>query len=85
MLLFTQQIHAQVSGLFYKDYNADVSRQIIAQSDETAATGFIVNAYNTSNGLVATTVQVCIKYLFPTGLNYETRNLIDYIRLLTVV
>lgn len=83
MFLMTQQIHAQVSGVVYKDYNAAVSQQVVAQSNEAAATEFIVNAYSTSNVLVATTIQVCIEYLFPTRLIYKTRNLINYTRVLT--
>lgn len=48
--------HAQITGVVYKDFNGNGSRQTSAPNNEPGVAGIIVNAYNNANSLVESVV-----------------------------
>ncbi|MFM2327023.1 MAG: hypothetical protein RIR31_1225, partial [Bacteroidota bacterium] len=57
--------NAQVSGLVFRDYNSNGTRQNTASYAEPLAQGVIVNAYNSSNTLVASFTSTGSGYSIP--------------------
>ncbi|MBL7764802.1 MAG: hypothetical protein JNJ58_01815, partial [Chitinophagaceae bacterium] len=73
---------AQISGVVYRDFNGNGTRQTVAPSIEPGAPGVVINAYDASNTLVATatsandgsysipfTVPVRVEFVIPAGVN----------------
>ena len=54
-LLIVSNIQAQITGVAYRDYNGNGSRQTVAPNQEPGVPGVIVSAYNASDALVNTT------------------------------
>ncbi|MBL7778093.1 MAG: hypothetical protein JNK66_07375, partial [Chitinophagales bacterium] len=83
ILIFSgYQSFAQISGVVYRDYNGNGTRQTAAPTVEPGAPGVVVNAYNAANVLVSTTtsaadgtysmpytVPVRVEFVIPSGLN----------------
>ena len=56
MCLFTFVSKAQISGVIYRDYNGNGTRQLIAPTIEPGLPGVTIQAYNASNVLISSTV-----------------------------
>jgi len=56
MCLFTFVSKAQISGVVYRDYNGNGTRQLVAPTIEPGLSGVTIQAFNASNVLVSITV-----------------------------
>lgn len=84
-------LQAQISGTVFRDYNGNGTRETAAPTIEPGAPNIVVNAYNASNNLIATTtsaadgtytlpftVPVRIEFVLPTSIGICVNNVEDF-------
>jgi protocatechuate 3,4-dioxygenase beta subunit len=89
-VFFSLSMSAQVTGVVYRDFNGDGSRQTSAPNNEPGVAGVVINAYNSSNSLVQSvtsagdgsysitaSLPLRLEYVIPAGLNC-VNSLLDY-------
>jgi protocatechuate 3,4-dioxygenase beta subunit len=88
LALSSQTLFAQISGVVYRDYNANGTLETSAPTNEPGVAGVIINAYDANNTLLSTatsandgsysmpfTDKARVEFIIPAGLNCVSSNL----------
>ncbi|HQW46961.1 MAG TPA: SdrD B-like domain-containing protein, partial [Chitinophagaceae bacterium] len=88
LALSSQTLFAQISGVVYRDYNANGTLETSAPTNEPGVAGVIINAYDANNTLLSTTTsandgsysmpftdKARVEFIIPAGLNCVSSNL----------